>query len=147
MADTMLRVAVTADAHKMQTTVHAGEHEFVIDEPPKLGGTDTGANPLQYFLGALAGCEDVIANFVAKELNFQLDGIHFEVEGLLDQRGMGGDPNVRPYFDKVVVRATVQTPESDERLRELQSKVDQRCPVFTTMKAAGTQMAVDWRRA
>jgi putative redox protein len=147
MAEQTLRIAVTADARKMKTTVHADGHQFVIDEPPVVGGTDEGGNPLQYFLGALCGCQAVIAQFLVQELNFQLDGIHFDVEGTLDPRGMRGDPNVRPYFDKVVVRATVQTRESDERLQELAVKAEQRCPVSATMKAAGIPMDAQWRRA
>jgi hypothetical protein len=32
-------------------------HEVVMDEPQKMGGTDTGATPLHTLLASLAGCE------------------------------------------------------------------------------------------
>jgi hypothetical protein len=44
-----------ANAHII---LHAGEgHEVVMDEPQKMGGTDTGATPLHTLLASLAGCE------------------------------------------------------------------------------------------
>src|SRR5215212_8798199 len=36
--------------------VQAGGHSFVVDEPVPLGGTDAGATPYDYLLGALSGC-------------------------------------------------------------------------------------------
>ncbi|WP_412733836.1 OsmC family protein [Heyndrickxia acidicola] len=50
---------------------------MIIDEPTNMGGKDTGANPLGTLLGALAGCENVVTNMVAKEIDFNLKGIEF----------------------------------------------------------------------
>jgi uncharacterized OsmC-like protein len=81
MAENVMKFSVHSTSSKMKTEVETGKHRFVIDEPPDLGGTDEGANPLEPLLGALVGCENVIANFVAKELGFQLNGIRFHAEG------------------------------------------------------------------
>ncbi|WP_347230879.1 OsmC family protein [Bacillus sp. LL01] len=112
-----------------------------------MGGTDTGAAPLSSLLATLAGCENVIAHFVAKEIGFNLDGISFDIKGELDSRGLMGNQEVRPYFEKVQIEARVQTSESDERIKELQDKTDQRCPVYTMMKAAGVELEANWVRA
>lgn len=142
-----MNVQITGDSKGMKTDIQAGKHTLIIDEPPKMGGKDSGPDPLSTFLGALAGCENVIANLVAKEIGFDLQGISFQIEGELDPRGLMGDKDVKPYFEKVNVEATVQTSETEERVKELQEKTDQRCPVFTTLKVAGTRMNVKWAKA
>ncbi|WP_281976251.1 OsmC family protein [Halobacillus litoralis] len=138
---------ITAVSKGMNTEGKSHGHTVVIDEPANMGGTDEGANPLATLLVSLVGCENAIANFVAKEMEFDLQGIDFEVNGELDPRGMMGEEGVRPYFQKITVNATVHTSESEERLNELQEKVDQRCPVYTTMVAADVEMIPNWVKA
>ncbi|EDL65556.1 OsmC family protein [Bacillus sp. SG-1] len=81
---------ITAFSKGMYTEGTSHGHKVIIDEPASMGGTDKGANPLATLLISLAGCENAIANFVAKEINFDLQGIDFEVSGDIDPRGMMG---------------------------------------------------------
>ncbi|RWZ60546.1 OsmC family peroxiredoxin [Halobacillus fulvus] len=138
---------ITAVSKGMKTKGVSHDHQMVIDEPANMGGTDEGANPLATLLTSLAGCENVIANFVAKEIDFDLQGIDFEINGELDPRGMMGEGGIRPYFQKVTVEANVHTSESEERIQKLQEIVDQRCPVFTTLEAADVEMIPKWVKA
>lgn len=138
---------ISAVSTGMMTKATSKQHVLSIDEPPQMGGQDQGPNPLGTLLSALAGCENVIANMVAKEIGFDLQGIEFDIEGELDLRGLKGEPNVRPYFQKVIVNAKVKTSEPEERIRQLQKITDSRCPVFTMMKAAGVEMVVNWTKA
>ena len=39
-----------------EVAITARQHEFTIDEPDALGGTDKGANPIEHLLAALASC-------------------------------------------------------------------------------------------
>ncbi|MFC3345223.1 OsmC family protein [Paenibacillus abyssi] len=142
----MTSITITADSKGMQTIAKAKRHEVVIDEPPATGGTDSGPNPLQLLLCALAGCENIVSNFVAKEINFDLQEIEFSIEGQVDLRGVMGDPDVRPYYQNISVSAKVKTSESAERVQELKEKTDLRCPVFTTLKAAGVEMTTVWTK-
>ncbi|WP_408011364.1 OsmC family protein [Pseudalkalibacillus sp. A8] len=146
MADkSVIRIKGNTDG--MQSVLDAGKHQITIDEPPAMGGKDTGADPLSALLASLAGCENVIANLVAKEMDFDLKGIEFDISGILDTRGLMGDPNVKPYFEKIRVNAKVSTDESDERIQELKEKTDARCPIFTTFVAAGIETEANWTRA
>ncbi|MFB4165677.1 OsmC family protein [Alteribacillus sp. JSM 102045] len=138
---------ITAVSKGMNTKGMSHNHQVVIDEPANMGGTDEGANPLATLLISLAGCENAIANFVAKELEFDLQGIDFEINGELDPRGMMGEEGVRPYFQKITVNATVHTSESEARVKELQETVDSRCPVYTTLVAADVEMIPNWGKA
>ena len=127
--------------------IKTGNHTFYIDEPERLGGNDKGPNPLQTLLGALIGCESIMANMVAKEINFDLQRISFSVKGELDPRGYMGDPNVRTYFEKVEISAEVKTSEPEERIQKLQELTDSRCPVFNTLKATGVEIVTNWKKA
>ncbi|MDO6654962.1 OsmC family protein [Anaerobacillus sp. 1_MG-2023] len=138
---------ITAVSKGMNTTGDSKGHKVIIDEPAQMGGTDEGANPLATLLISLAGCENAIANMVAKEINFDLQGIEFDVRGELDPSGMMGADGVRPYFQKVTVNAQVNTSETEERVQELKEIVDARCPVFTTLKAADVEMVPNWIKA
>ncbi|QPC48165.1 OsmC family protein [Mangrovibacillus cuniculi] len=138
---------ITAVSKGMYTEGISHNHKVVIDEPANMGGTDKGANPLATLLVSLVGCENAIANFVAKEIEFDLQGIDFEVSGEINPKGMMGDKSVRPYFQKISVRATVHTSETQERVDELQRIVDERCPIYTTMVAADVEMVPTWTKA
>ena len=142
-----MKLRVTGTTDGVTTEVKAGKHTLILDEAAQMGGKDAGANPLQYLLTALAGCENVTANFVAKQMEFDLQGITFEINGEFDPRGFMGDPNVRTFFEKVTVDAKVQTSESEERVKELQKMVEARCPVYGTFKAAGIEMIDSWTKA
>ncbi|RSL31844.1 OsmC family peroxiredoxin [Salibacterium salarium] len=135
---------VTGHTEKMKSNLEAKNHSIVIDEPPEMGGTDQGPDPLSNLLASLAGCENVIANMVAKEMDFDLQRIDFHVTGELDSRGLMGQADVQPYFNKVTIHAKVQTSESEERLNELKEKTDARCPVYTTFEAANIPIHAEW---
>ncbi|CAH0344548.1 OsmC family protein [Bacillus sp. CECT 9360] len=142
-----LNFHVTGTTKGMQTIVKSSKHSITIDEPPVMGGHDSGPDPLTTLLSALAGCENVVANLVAKEMNFDLQTIEFDIKGVLDRRGLMGDPSVKPYFEKVMIEAKVTTSESQERINELQKLTDSRCPVYTTLEAAGIPLETTWTKA
>ncbi|MBT2571491.1 OsmC family protein [Planococcus sp. ISL-110] len=138
---------VTGVSNKMKSELKVGNHQLIIDEPPNMGGTDQGPDPLLTLLASLVGCENVIANLVAKELKFDLRGIEFDVKGELDPRGLMGKADIQPYFNQVFFHAKVKTDETDERIQELKEKTDARCPVYATFKAAGIPIDAKWEKA
>ncbi|MGY4688286.1 OsmC family protein [Salibacterium sp. K-3] len=138
---------ITGESENMRTVAESGSHRVEIDEPASLGGNDSAPDPLTTLLGSLAGCENVVANFAAKELDFDLQGITFDISGDIDPRGMQGVEGVRPYFQTVTIHAKVKTSESEERVQELQRLTDERCPVFTTLHAAGVELNTSWEKA
>ncbi|GGF23722.1 hypothetical protein GCM10010954_23190 [Halobacillus andaensis] len=112
-----------------------------------MGGTDEGQDPLSNLLASLAGCENVIANMVAKEIDFDLQGIDFNITAELDPRGLMGKADVQPYFNQVNIEAKVKTSESEERINELKQITDTRCPVYTTLEAANIPITAHWTKA
>ncbi len=142
-----MKVLVRTETDGMTTFAKAGKHELIIDEGSQLGGNDKGANPMQTVLSALAGCENVTAHVIAKEMEFDLQDISFRITGEFNPKGFMGDPNVKPYFESIHVEATVTTSETESRIKELQRQVESRCPVYTLIKAAGVTLNDTWKKA
>jgi len=62
----VLKFSVKAESENpTKTIVEARGFKIIIDEPESLGGTNDGANPVEYVLGALAGCLNVVGHVVA----------------------------------------------------------------------------------
>lgn len=146
MPEQQMTISITAECSKMQMIAQAGKHQIMIDEPQDFGGDDTAANPLATLLASLAGCENATAQMIAKEMKFEIEGIEFDIKGQLDLQGLMGNPNVSPFFTSIEITAKVMTNESEERLHELHEKVNQRCPVYSLIEAAGVQMHSNWTK-
>lgn len=131
----------------MRIDAVAGKHTIAIDEPESFGGKDSAIDPLSTLLSSLIACENVMAQLIAQEMKFDLQGISFDVEGHLDVAGLMGDLSVKPYFQQVKVKAVIETSESQDRIEELRKSVDLRCPVFRTMKDAGIPIENLWTKA
>ena len=113
------------------TDIRIGRHTAVIDEPPALGGADAAPNPVETALAGLLSCQVVTYRFWAAKLNIPLDDVQIETQGDLDVRGFFGlDENVRPGFGDIRVKVRLIGPASPEQYRQLQSAVDQHCPVL-----------------
>ncbi|MHC0038468.1 OsmC family protein [Pseudoneobacillus sp. C159] len=142
----LVQFKVEGKGSGMRLDAIAGKHTIAIDEPESFGGKDSAIDPLSAFLSSLIACENVMAQLIAKEMAFELQDISFQVSGSLDLRGLMGDPQVKPYFSKVIVDAFVVTSESQERVNELQEKVDTRCPIYRTLKDAGIHVKNNWSK-
>ncbi|MDS0242093.1 OsmC family protein [Haloferax sp. S2CR25-2] len=80
-----LTFAVAAAAESpTETRVSARDFEFVVDEPQSLGGENAGPNPVEYVLGALAGCLNVTSHVVAREMDLDVRDLEIAIEGDLD---------------------------------------------------------------
>ncbi|SJN13143.1 OsmC family protein [Leucobacter sp. 7(1)] len=113
------------------TRVRSGKHEFVIDEPAPLAGDDVAPSPVEFALGALAGCQVVVYRLYAQALGIQVDDINVRAEGDLDAaRLLGKDPAVRPGFSDIRVHVEITGPETQERYEQLRDAVDVNCPVY-----------------
>ncbi|WP_409973063.1 OsmC family protein [Bacillus sp. Bva_UNVM-123] len=137
---------VESTSNGMRTDAIAGKHKIIIDEPESLGGKDSAADPMSTLLAALVACENVMAQIISKEMKIIIDDLSFQVEGQLDLSGLMGNLEVKPYFEKVNVKAFVKTTASEEQVQELCNKVEQRCPIFRTMKDAGISIENIWTK-
>ena len=109
------------------------ETPFVIekDEHPILLGNDTGANPVEYALAALAGCLTTSLVYHAAAQGIQIDEVESTYAGNLNLHGfLGLDENVRNGYEDIQISFKVKGDAPDEKLQELVELAQKRSPVF-----------------
>ena len=117
-----------------------------VDEPPALGGTDQGPNPVELVLAALGTCEEIVYAAYAAVLGIPLDSVGVTVRGTLDPRGLFGVADVPAGFSDIrceVELASTAPPEQIVRLAEI---VEARCPVLDVLSrpvAVGTSISLN----
>ncbi len=111
-------------------TVSARQFEFIVDEPPALGGADAGPNPVEYELGCLLGCLNVVVHMVAKEKGVTLTSFSAKAKGDLDpSKLMGADTKERAGFQFIEVHIEVEGDADQAVLDEICAIAESRCPV------------------
>ncbi|MFW6035644.1 MAG: OsmC family protein [Halothermotrichaceae bacterium] len=134
----MAKFSVKAESKSpTKTVVKARNFEIVIDEPENLGGTDEGANPVEYVLGALSGCLNVVAHMVAKEMDFTFDNLKINLEGELNPaRLYGKSTEERAGYKEIRVNISADTDADQETLDKWLAAVEDRCPVSDNLNNA-----------
>jgi uncharacterized OsmC-like protein len=119
--------------------------EFVIDagEPAILLGADTGPNPAEYLLHALAACLTTSIVYIAAARGVRLTEVESTLEGDMDVQGaLGLSDDHRNGFERIRVFFRVEGDAPEEKLRELVRRAQQRSAVFD-MVTNGVPVTVD----
>lgn len=110
--------------------VTARDFEFVVDEPQSLGGGNTGPNPVEYELGALLGCLNVMVHLVAIEHGVTLSSFKATASGDLDPaKFLGHNMDVRAGYDAIRVAIEVEGDADTATLERIAHIAELRCPV------------------
>ena len=118
---------------------------FTLDagEPAILLGSDTGPNPVEYLLHALAACLTTAIVYVAAARGVDLTEVESTLEGELDAQGTFGlSPDYRNGFEQIRVSFRVTGDAPQEKLREVVARAQQRSAVFD-MVTNGVPVSVD----
>ena len=130
-------------AAKQEDTTRADA--FVVDagEPAILLGTDTGPNPAEYLLHALAACLTTSLVYVAAARGVRLTEVESTLEGDMDVRGaLGLSGEYRNGFERIRVAFRVKGDAPEEKLREVVARAQRRSAVFD-MVSHGVPVTVD----
>jgi putative redox protein len=122
-------------------------HKFSTDAYPAFGGKDEAPSPLFYALGSLTSCNQVTGTLVAKDLGVRLGAWSFEVQGDLDTSVLVAGAEGNANFDKVTVRAVIETDATDEEFATLVAETERRCPVTQLFKRSGVEWDNEWTKA
>ena len=120
----------------MRSEAKIRQFSLTVDEPPNLGGTDTGPNPVELVLAALGACQEITYRAYATALGIPLESVSVKLEGSLDLRGFFAvKDGVRAGFNEVrgVVELKSSAPAAD--LAKLKEVVDAHCPVLDILRA------------
>lgn len=115
----------------LRSEVSLRQHELTVDEPPALGGTDSGPNPVELILASLGTCQEITYRAYATALGIPLDKVSVTVEGDIDLRGFFAvDESVRAGYEAVRGTVHLESSASEEQLRQLRDVVNGHCPVL-----------------
>src|SRR6476660_1135903 len=106
---------------------------FSIDagEPAVLLGVDTGPNPAEALLHALAACLTTSLVYVAAARKVRLTEVESTLEGDMDVRGaLGPSEEVRNGFTRIRVSCEVKGDAPEEKLREVVERAQARSAVY-----------------
>jgi putative redox protein len=109
-------------------------NEMVIDEPPELGGSDKGMNPMELIAAALGTCQEIMYAAYASVMDIKLDAVTVDVKGRLDLRGLFGmDESVPAGYSKISYITRISSQEQNEKIEQLVQAVEAHCPVLDTL--------------
>lgn len=110
---------------------------ITVDEPPELGGSDAGANPVEFLLVALGTCQEIMYSAYASVMGVQLNSVKVNLRGYLDLRGLFAmDAAIPAGYQKIIFETQVDSPADLETLRNLVETVESHCPVLDSLVRA-----------
>ena len=129
MADLKFSVEGIAET-ETRLVVKTRQFSIIIDEPQTLGGSDLGANPVEYLLASYAGCVNVMAFLIANELGFKIEKLTIKVDGDINpDRLFGKSYEDRAGFKQINLELNAKTNATPELLKKWVQKIKNRCPI------------------
>lgn len=130
-----------------KVTITDTEWALKTDEPIEDGGSNTGPNPMQLFIASLAGCQNEQSQVVAQELSIHITQVDITVEIDLDLSGfMGTSDNSNGSYKNVRLDAIVSGNLTNEQVKILGQKVDNRCPILGLLRTSGSKIESNWSK-
>lgn len=128
--------SITAElVENYRVDITNGTHTWRADEPVDLGGEDTGPNPYDYLLGALASCTSITLALYAKRKNIKLSSV--SVEYRYDRVHADDcaecDDSHSGMIHQVTSRIFIDG-DFDEATRKRLQEIAVRCPVHKTLE-------------
>lgn len=116
------------------TRARIRQFSFSVDEPPQLGGTDTGPNPVELVLAALGTCQEIVYATYARLHDIPIESIAIRVSGDLDLRGFLGAAEVPAGYRAIDFDVAIQSTAPAEEVARLIETVNRRCPVLDILQ-------------
>jgi uncharacterized OsmC-like protein len=118
---------------------------FTVDagEPAILLGTDTGPNPAEFLLHALAACVTTSLVYSAAARGVRLTSVESTLEGDMDVQGaMGLSDDYRNGFERIRMTVRIAGDAPEETLRKVVQRGTDRSVVFDSI-TNGVPITVD----
>jgi putative redox protein len=127
--------AATRQLNGLRSEASIRDFRLTLDEPPALGGSDAGPNPVELVLAALGACQEITYRLYAEALGIPLNHVSVKLEGRLDLRGFFAVADgVRPGFRDIRATVEIDSPASEEDIDRLKATVDRHCPVLDMLR-------------
>jgi len=141
MANEVFKSTVSWSGKGLQVEAEARGFKVTMDEPKKLGGTNTGMNPVEMLLVSLGGCVAICAAAFAKSCQIELKDCSVDLEGDLDPAGfLGLDPEAKRGFSEIRCKLNIDSESPQENIDNLKALIADRCPVSDTLKGVSVKI-------
>lgn len=118
-----------------KTTLTAGNHELIADEPEYVeGGNDQGPDPYDYLLMGLGSCTLMTVKMYANRKGWELDDLYLELRH--DKRhdeDCANCDNPKSKIDVIEKELIIKGSLSEEQLDKLLD-ISKKCPVHRTLE-------------
>ena len=127
----MAVINVTAQAaDSTRTYIKTGNHNIIIDQPPRFRGTDTAPSPFERLLAALAVCVSAIGPWVDGEIGVKIKELFINIDGEVDGGAFfTGSREKRAGFSAIDVSIKLEADITEEQKKLWFNNVIERCPV------------------
>ncbi len=111
-----------------------GRHQWKADEPPAIHGTDTGPNPYELLLGALAACTCITLALYCRHKQLVLESVTttYNFAQIHANDCEECDDTTTGFINKISSDVHI-TGDFDEAQRKRLAQIVGRCPVHKTL--------------
>jgi putative redox protein len=117
------KVTAKIGTQKYQTTVEAGKHSFVLDEPIGYGGKDLGPTPGEMLSTSLAACAAATMRMYADRKGWDLQ------EAIIEVASEKGEEGITTIFSKKITMKG----DLDEAQKQQLLSVAEKCPIHKAL--------------
>jgi uncharacterized OsmC-like protein len=118
----------------LYTETRVREHLVKSDYGEAAGGANKAPNPIELLLSAMGACIEAAFYEFAVHEGFTIEGLSVDVEGTLDLRGLFMVDDTQAGFQDLKYTFSIESPDDEQKLRELAEKVIAHCPVVDSLK-------------
>lgn len=117
-----------------KTTLTAGQHELIADEPENVeGGQDQGPDPYDYLLMSLGSCTVMTVKMYARRKEWPLDDVFLELRhNKHHDEDCKNCEEKESKIDVIQKELIIEGDLSDEQLNKLLD-ISKKCPVHRTL--------------
>jgi len=137
MADNQKKIIhVHIGDKKYKTTLTAGNHELISDEPEEIGGEDLGPDPYDYLLMSLGSCTVITLRMYAERKKWRVEDIFVELRHFKDHAEDCEDCDEKEAkIDKIEKEIVVKGDLDEDQLNRL-LEISHKCPVNKTLQGS-----------
>ncbi len=116
------------------TQVSVRQHTFFIDEPAQFKGGDAAPSPVEYLLGAIAGCIAAIGCQISGEEGFSIQKLETTVRGQINSDCFLGRSDARRSgFHHIEIDLRIACDAEEAQIIRWREQLEKRCPVLDNL--------------
>src|SRR5258706_3069281 len=128
-------IVVQGAASGFAQDIMAGAHRLRSDEPPAVGGTDSGPNPYDLLLAALGSCTSMTIAMYARRKQWPLESVTVRLRQSKIHAEDCADCETRIGMIDRIEREIAFTGSLDDEQRSKLLEIADKCPVHRTLKS------------